>query len=63
MKTTVELIGGLPRKELVERIHFHHRQGDVAERALGVYLLDMQERREFLPERDAAAWAWKHLGL
>src|SRR6266540_3382520 len=59
--TTVELFHGLPQKELVERIHFYRRQGEVAERALGFYLLDMQERGAYRPEAGAAQWAWKHL--
>ena len=63
MTTTIELVRGLPQKELLEQIHFHHRRGEISERALGFYLLDMEERRAFLPEKDAAAWAWKHLGF
>jgi len=46
MKCEMELIPGLPRKELIERIYFHHRRGEVSERALGFYLLDMRRRRE-----------------
>jgi len=61
MKTTIELVYGLPQKELVERLHFHQRQNEVSERALGFYLLDMQKRNAFQPEKDAAAWAKKHL--
>ena len=62
MKTTIELVPGLPKKELVERIHFHQRQGEVADRALGFYLLDMQRRKEYRPFKDASQWARKHLG-
>ena len=53
MKRTLELVYGLPQKELIERIYFHHRQGEVAERALGFYLLEMQRRQAFLPFPDA----------
>src|SRR6266540_5074403 len=49
MKITIALIPGLPKKELVERIHFHQRQGDIAERALGFYLLDLEKRCSFPP--------------
>jgi hypothetical protein len=35
MKCKQELIPGLPRRELIEKICFYHRQGEVAERALG----------------------------
>ena len=62
MKTTVELLPGLPKKELVERIYFYQRQGEVADRALGFYLLDMQRRKEYRPFKDACQWARKHLG-
>jgi Holliday junction DNA helicase RuvB len=62
MKKEIELVRGLPKKELIERIHFHHRQGEVAERALGFYLLQMQEGGTYRPLRDAAAWAAAHLG-
>jgi Holliday junction DNA helicase RuvB len=62
MKNEIELVRGLPKKELIERIHFHHRQGEVAERALGFYLFQMQEGGTYRPLRDAAAWAAAHLG-
>jgi hypothetical protein len=62
MKAAVELVRGLPRKELIERIYFHHHQGEVAERALAFYLLQMQEGGTYRPLRDAAAWAAAHLG-
>ncbi len=59
--TTTALVHGLPRKELVERIWFHHRQGEVSERALGFYLLEMQEQGTYRPEPDASAWAFLSL--
>src|SRR5262245_59558137 len=61
MLTTFTLVYGLPQKELVERLYFHRRQGEVSERALGFYLLDMERRSAYQPEIDAAAWARKHL--
>src|SRR5512139_1520856 len=64
MKINMQLVPGLPRRELIEKIHFHHRQGEVAERALGFYLLDMERRREQgagFPR--AAHWAKKKLGM
>src|SRR6266545_4318359 len=61
MKITIALIPGLPKKELVERIHFHQRQGDIAERALGFYLLDLEKRKMCRPFEDGAEWARKHL--
>jgi len=61
MKTKIELTYGLPQKELVEKLYFHQRQSEVSERALGFYLLDMQRRNAFQPEKDAASWARKHL--
>src|SRR5262245_17998777 len=63
MKRTTELIYGLPQKELLEKIHFHHRQGEVADRALGFYLLDMERRGGFEPFSNASLWAEKHLGF
>jgi hypothetical protein len=50
-----------PKKELVEKIHFHQRQGEIAERALGFYLHDLDKRKMFRPYEDAAEWARKHL--
>jgi len=73
MKITIALIPGLPKKELVERIHFHQRQGEIAERALGFYLLDLEKRCSFpplsprgdgplcRPFEDGSEWARKHL--
>ena len=61
MQITLDLIAGLPRKELIERIHYHQRQGEISERALGFYLLDMERRKMYRPFEDAAAWARKHL--
>ena len=29
MQITLDLIAGLPRKELIERIHYHQRQGEL----------------------------------
>ncbi len=63
MNATIELVRGLPRRELIERIYFHHRQGETAERALGFYLMDFQSQGDFGKERDAAQWALRHLGL
>jgi hypothetical protein len=63
MDHPIKLVHGLPRKELIEKLTFHRRQGEVAERAVGFYLLDMQERHAYRPERDAARWAEKHLEL
>ncbi len=64
MNNTVRLVGGLPKNELVEKLLFHHRQGEIAERALGFYLLDMQRRREFRPGfQSAACWAAEKLGI
>src|ERR1041384_3009510 len=57
MDHPIKLVHGLPRKELIEKLTFHRRQGEVAERAVGFYLLDMQERHAYRPERDAARWA------
>jgi len=72
MQIKLELIAGLPKKELVEKIHFHQRQGERClppsvppggsfERALGFYLHDMDKRKMFRPFGDAAEWARKHL--
>jgi hypothetical protein len=61
MKVTIELVHGLPEKELIERIHFHHRQGEVSDRALAFYLLEMQKSGIHRPLKDAAEWAWTHL--
>src|SRR5262245_35879033 len=61
MKIALDLIAGLPKKELVQRIHYHQRQGEVSERALGFYLLDMQRRKVCRPFKDASLWAHKHL--
>jgi hypothetical protein len=63
MKITTELVYGLPRKELIEKIHFHHRQGEVAERSLGFYLLDLERQGLFEPSENAAHWALVHLGF
>ncbi len=64
MTTTTELVRGLPRRELLERIRFHHRQGEVAERALGFYLLDMERRKAYRPGFESAAdWARRQLDL
>src|SRR5262245_36717964 len=61
MQIKLELIPGLPKKELVERIHFHQRQSEVSDRALGFYLFDMDKRKMYEPYQDAAEWARKHL--
>jgi hypothetical protein len=61
MKVPMVLIAGLPKKELVERIHFHQRQGEVSDRALGFYLLDMDKRKMYRPYQNAAEWARNHL--
>jgi Holliday junction DNA helicase RuvB len=46
VKRTLKLIAGLPRKRLLEEIHYHLRGGDVSRRGLAFYLLDMERRRE-----------------
>jgi hypothetical protein len=56
MESRFELVYGLPQKELIERLHFHRRQGEVSERALGFYLLDMERRNAFKPEVDAPTY-------
>src|SRR5687768_2748594 len=61
MKITVDLIPGLPKKELVEKLHYHYRQGQIADRALGFYLYDLQKSNQYRPLKDAAEWALKHL--
>src|SRR5262245_58669380 len=61
MQIKLELIPGLPKKELVERIHFHQRQGEISDRALGFYLHDMDKRKMYEPYENAAEWARKHL--
>jgi hypothetical protein len=64
MTTTLELVAGLPRRELLETIRFHHRQGELAERALGFYLLDMERRKAFRPGYESASeWARRTLDL
>ena len=61
MDRTIDLVHGLPQKELEARICFYLQRGQNAERALGFYLLDMQERGAFTPEKDAVIWALKNL--
>jgi holliday junction DNA helicase RuvB len=61
MKITIDLIHGLPKKELLERIHFHNRQGEISDRALGFYLLELEKTKQFRPFKNAAEWARKHL--
>src|SRR5262245_1443826 len=58
---TLELIAGLPKKELVERIHYHQRQGETADRALGFYLRDMDRRKMYRPLESVSVWVKKHL--
>ena len=48
MKITIDLIHGLPKQELIERIHFHNRQGEISDRALGFYLLELEKTKQFL---------------
>jgi hypothetical protein len=38
-------------------IHFYHRQGQIAERALGFYLLELEKAKHYRPLEDAAEWA------
>ena len=60
----VDLVGGLPRRELIQRLHYHRRQGELAERAIGFYLLEMHRGRTYAPgARSAAEWARRHLGI
>ena len=61
MKITIDLIPGLPKKELVQKIHYHYRQGQIADRALGFYLFDLQKSKQYRPLEDAVVWAHKHL--
>src|SRR5262245_54435875 len=61
MEIKLELIPGLPKKELVERLHYHQRQGEISDRALGFYLFDMEKRKLFRPLESATVWAQKHL--
>src|SRR5688572_5250504 len=61
MQITVDLIPGLPKKNLVEKIHYHYRQGQIADRALGFYLYDLEKSKQYRPLEDAAEWALKHL--
>jgi len=63
--TTVELVQGLPRNRLIEKIHFHARQGDVHRRALAFYLVDLEWRGEAraLGYTNAVHYARDALGL
>src|SRR6185436_13411427 len=61
MQIKLELIAGLPKKEIVERLHYHQRQGEVSDRAVGFYLLDMEKRKLFRPIESVTVWAQKHL--
>ena len=64
MQNALELVAGLPRKELLATIRSHHRQGELAERALGFYLLDMERRKAFRPgHASAGEWARRNLDL
>ena len=64
MQTTIELVAGLPRDDLLQKLYFHNRQGEISQRALGYYLLDMHRRGEFRPGfRSAAHWAEEKLLL
>ena len=58
---TIELIAGLPRQQLIQRIHYHQRQGEVSERALGFYLLDLDRRKMYRPLESTSVWAQKNL--
>jgi Holliday junction DNA helicase RuvB len=42
----VRLVSGLPTRQLFQEIHHHARHGDVSNRALGFYLLDLERRHE-----------------
>jgi len=61
MKITFDLIAGLPRMELIQRIHYHQRQGEISDRALGFYLYDMERRNMHRPLESASVWARKNL--
>jgi hypothetical protein len=52
---------GLPKKELVERLHYHQRQSEISDRAIGFYLLDMEKRKLYRPLESVTVWARKHL--
>ena len=61
MQNKLELIPGLPKRELVERLHYHQRQGEISDRAVGFYLHDMDKRKMYEPYQNAAEWARNHL--
>ena len=61
MQIKLELISGLPKKELVERLHYHQRQSEISDRAIGFYLLDMEKRKLYRPLESVTVWARKHL--
>ena len=61
MQNKLELIPGLPKRELVERLHYHQRQGEISDRAVGFYLHDMDKRKMYEPYENAAEWARNHL--
>jgi Holliday junction DNA helicase RuvB len=63
VKRKLKLIAGLPRKKLLEEIHYHLRNGDVARRALGFYLRDMEVRREHKALGYASAVQFGELAL
>jgi Holliday junction DNA helicase RuvB len=59
----VRLVKGLPRKRLLQAIHYHAWHGDVSDRALGFYLADLDERREYQPDSvSAVKYAEEALG-
>jgi hypothetical protein len=52
------LVSGLPTEELVRRVHFHARQGEISHRALGFYLRELQTQGTFRPGFESVAhWA------
>ena len=72
MQNKLELIPGLPKREPVERLHYHQRQGERClppsvppggsfDRAVGFYLHDMDKRKMYEPYENAAEWARNHL--
>ena len=64
MAVTIELVQGLPQKELFEKIYSSHRMGEVAQRSLGFYLKELHTHREYwLGFRSVDKWAEDKLSL
>lgn len=49
MRKRLKLVSGLPTEQVIQRVHRHARQGEVAYHALGYYLRDLEVRGEFRP--------------